>query len=115
MGALKQLLPYGQHTVIEQIVSILLQCSLDEVVVVTGHERLIIEAKLAAWSVCPVFNSNSQAGLKNPNAVLIGGGDYTILGPNVSVPTGATNGNGAGSPGGAHSTPGDSDYTAIWA
>jgi hypothetical protein len=64
--------------------------------------------------VCPVFNDGSAAGEHNPNAVQIGGGDYTVIGPNVSVPIHATNGNGAGSPGGDHSTPGDSDYTAIW-
>lgn len=62
MGAPKQLLPYGKHTVIEQIVSVLLECSLDEVVVVTGHERHAVEAKLATWSVRSVFNSNYQAG-----------------------------------------------------
>jgi hypothetical protein len=64
--------------------------------------------------VCPVFNDNSQAGAHNPNAVQIAGGDFTIIGPNVTVPVHATNGNGAGSPGGPHSSPGDSDYTAIW-
>ena len=63
---------------------------------------------------CPVFNPNAQAGVKNPNAVLIGGGDYTIIGPDVSVPLNATNGDGAGTPGGAHSSPGDTDYTALW-
>lgn len=65
--------------------------------------------------VCPVFNSNSAVGEHNPNAVQIGGGDYTIPGPNVSVPIHATNGDGAGTPGGEHSAPGDSDYTAVWA
>jgi len=65
--------------------------------------------------ICPVFNSDSAVGAKNPNAVEIGGGDYTVLGPDVRVPLGATNADGAGSPGGAHSAPGDSDYTAIWA
>ena len=64
--------------------------------------------------VCPVFNSGSAVGEKNPNAIEIGGGDYTILGPNVSVPINATNGDGSGTPGGAHSSPGDTDYTAIW-
>jgi len=64
--------------------------------------------------VCPVFNKDSQAGAKNPNAVAIGGGDSTIIGPKVSVPAHATNGDGAGTPGGAHSSPGDSDYTAVW-
>lgn len=62
MGACKQLLPYRQHTVIEQIVSVLLQCPLNEVVVVTGHERQAVEAKLAAWSVRSVYNSDYQAG-----------------------------------------------------
>ena len=65
--------------------------------------------------VCPVFNDGSQAGAKNPNAVLIGGGDFSVIGPDVSIPINATNGNGAGSPGGAHFVPGDNDYTAIWA
>jgi len=62
MGALKQLLPYGKHTVIEQIVSVLLQCSVDEVVIVTGHERQAVETKLASWPVQLVFNSNFQNG-----------------------------------------------------
>jgi molybdenum cofactor cytidylyltransferase len=62
MGAPKQLLPYGKHTVVEQIVSVLLKCSLDEIVVVTGHKRHAVETRLAAWSVRPVFNSNYQAG-----------------------------------------------------
>jgi hypothetical protein len=33
---------------------------------------------------------------------------------NGKVPNQATNGGGTGSPGGAHSSPGDTDYTAIW-
>lgn len=64
--------------------------------------------------VCPVFKSDA-VGLHNPNAQPIADGDYTIVGPDVSVPIHATNGNGAGSPGGPHSSPGDTDYTAIWA
>jgi len=63
--------------------------------------------------VCPVITTESV--LNSPNAQAIGGGDYSIIGPNVTVPTHATNGNGAGTPGGPHSSPGDSDYTAIWA
>lgn len=62
MGSLKQLLPYGKHTIIEQIVSVLLASSLGEVIVVTGHEREGVEAKLAAWPVRPIFNSNYQTG-----------------------------------------------------
>lgn len=62
MGEPKQLLPYGEHTVIEQIVSVLLRCPLDEIVVVSGHERRAIETRLAAWAVRLVFNSSYQRG-----------------------------------------------------
>lgn len=65
--------------------------------------------------VCPVFNSDSAVADKNPIAFEIAGGDYTIAGPDVSVPLHATNGDGAGSPMGEHSAPGDTDYTAVWA
>lgn len=57
MGQPKQLLPYGKHTVIERIGDVLLECSLAEIVVVTGHERQAVEDRLAAWPVRPVFNS----------------------------------------------------------
>ena len=63
--------------------------------------------------VCPVISTDAV--LNSPNGVAIAGGDYSIVGPTVSVPIFATNGDGAGSPGGAHSAPGDTDYTAIWA
>ena len=62
MGDLKQLLPYGPHTIIEQIVSVLLQCPLAEVVVVTGHERQAVETQLASWPVRSVFNPAYQTG-----------------------------------------------------
>jgi hypothetical protein len=71
--------------------------------------------------VCPVFNPDT-VGENNPNAFPIAGGDYSIKpgkafehpeGP-VSVPEGATNQDGAGTPGGDHAGPGDEDYTAIW-
>lgn len=67
--------------------------------------------------VCPVLGG--QAGV-NGNGdgqpfVQIFDGDYTLIGPEVTVPIHATNGDGAGAPGGPHSSPGDTDYTAIWA
>ena len=73
--------------------------------------------------VCPVLPvadaavDNSEAG-----CITTAGGDTSIL-PGaagdptdspVDVPDGATNDDGAGSPGGAHAVPGDPDYTAIW-
>lgn len=63
--------------------------------------------------VCPVITTDGV--LNSPNGAAIAGGHYTIIGPDVAVPMHATNGNGAGSPGGSHSQPGDTDYTAIWA
>lgn len=63
--------------------------------------------------VCPVITT--AAVLNSPNGAAIGEGHFTILGPDVSVPLHATNGDGAGTPGGPHSQPGDTNYTAIWA
>jgi hypothetical protein len=63
--------------------------------------------------VCPVITTENV--LHSPRAGAIGEGHYTIGGPDVSVPLHATNGDGAGTPPGPHSQPGDTDYTAIWA
>jgi len=66
--------------------------------------------------VCPVLNSN--VGEHNPNTIVIAGGDYSLIpsgSPHtISIPTHATNADGAGSPAGSHSSPTDTDYTAIW-
>ncbi|MBI4090932.1 MAG: hypothetical protein HY422_02825 [Candidatus Komeilibacteria bacterium] len=70
-------------------------------------------AELTDGFVCPVFNSDA-VGMHNPNAVQIGGGDYTIIGPTLTVPVNATNQDGAGSPGGTHAGPGDGSYSPIW-
>ncbi len=63
--------------------------------------------------VCPVISTDAV--LHSPKGVAIGEGDYTIAGPDVSVPVHATNADGAGTPPGPHAAPGDTDYTAIWA
>jgi molybdenum cofactor cytidylyltransferase len=62
MGQLKQLLPYGEHTVIEQVVSVLLASPVDEVLVVTGHERGAVETALAKWPIKTVFNADYAEG-----------------------------------------------------
>ena len=64
--------------------------------------------------VCPVIKTAAVLNAKN-GAPLGIEGYYTIAGPDVSVPLHATNGDGAGSPAGPFSAPGDTDYTAIWA
>ena len=63
--------------------------------------------------VCPVISTDAV--LNSPRGAAIGEGHYSIIGPSVSVPLHATNGDGAGTPPGPHSEPGDTDYTAIWA
>jgi lipid-binding SYLF domain-containing protein len=73
--------------------------------------------------VCPVLPVSDQA-KQNSKAgfITIGGGDTSILpgkagdsaSSPVDVPDRATNQDGAGSPAGAHASPGDPDYTAIW-
>ena len=63
--------------------------------------------------VCPVLGGNAGGSGAAP-IVGIGGGDFSVIGPEVTVPIHATNDDGAGTPGGAHASPGDPDYTAIW-
>jgi hypothetical protein len=72
--------------------------------------------------VCPVLTVSEQAVANSGRFDSLGNGEYTF-GPgaagsaetfNGNVPNLATNADGAGSPEGSHSAPGDSDYTAIW-
>jgi hypothetical protein len=74
----------------------------------------------SAWAqfVCPVIPI-SEAAIEHsgaPNLQPIGDGDYSIIGPTVSVPVGATNQNGTGlpGPGNDRARPGDPDYSPIW-
>jgi ABC-type phosphate transport system substrate-binding protein len=71
--------------------------------------------------VCPVLTVPEQAQGSGQFADL-GNGESTILPGNAgsaetfngNVPSLATNGDGSGSAGGAHSAPGDTDYSAVW-
>lgn len=68
--------------------------------------------------VCPVLGGKAgeEHGNSNPTKITpIGGGDYTVGGPDVKVPIQATNDEGNGTPKGEHAAPGDTTYTAIWA
>lgn len=62
MGQPKQLLPIGRHTIIEQVVTTLLDSPVDEVVVVTGCEQARVSAVLAAYPVRCIFNPDYAAG-----------------------------------------------------
>ena len=61
--------------------------------------------------VCPVISTDAVLNAKNGIQI---NGAYSVLGPVVRVPVGATNGEGTGSPGGTFASPGDAGYTAIW-
>lgn len=64
--------------------------------------------------ICPVISTDAVLHAKN--GIMINGA-YSILGPNVTVSSGATNtldDGTAGSPGGTFASPGDTGYTAIW-
>ena len=72
--------------------------------------------------VCPVLKVSDQGAQSSGQFAPLGDGNYTILPGNAgsaetfngNVPSGATNADGAGSPGGSHSSPGDTDYSAVW-
>lgn len=63
MGALKQLLPFGNHTVIEQVVSVLRSCAVDEIVVVLGHRHTEIVDVLSKWDIRPTVNPRYAEGM----------------------------------------------------
>jgi len=62
MGQVKPLLPWGKQTVIEHILSVLRDCSVEEILVITGHEREAVEQRLVGWPVQAVFNRHYAAG-----------------------------------------------------
>jgi len=92
MGRSKPLLPFGKQTVVEHIVSVLAECPVGEILVITGHDREAVERRLAGWPVRAVFNpdyatgemlSSIQAGLRSAaaeaGAALIVLGDQPAL------------------------------------
>ena len=77
---------------IEQIASVLLASSVDEVLVVTGHQRALVEAALTDWPIRTVFNpryadgemlSSAQVGLRavsaDSDAALLAVGDMPAM------------------------------------
>jgi molybdenum cofactor cytidylyltransferase len=56
MGEPKMVLPWGQTTVIGQVVNVLAQSGIDEIVVVTGGARDLVEAALQGFPARLVLN-----------------------------------------------------------
>jgi molybdenum cofactor cytidylyltransferase len=91
-GYPKPLLPFGDRTIIEHILTVLAQCPIGETIVVTGHRHPELEQHLARWPVRTVFNaqyasgemlSSIQTGLRSASyesqAALIALGDQPTL------------------------------------
>ena len=63
MGEPKQLLPFGESTIVETVVDSMLGAKLDEVIVVVGHCASQIQEQLAERPVKIVFNADYREGM----------------------------------------------------
>ena len=63
MGAPKQLLPFGESTIIETVVDNMLGAKFDEVIVVVGHRAAEIQKQLGTRLIKTVFNPDYRDGM----------------------------------------------------
>ena len=63
MGAPKQLLPFGESTIVETVVDNMLSAKFDEVIVVVGHCAAEIQKQLGTRPVRIVFNPDYSEGM----------------------------------------------------
>lgn len=63
MGEPKQLLRFGESTIVETVVDSMLGAKFDEVIVVLGHCAAEIEKQLGARPIRTVFNTNYREGM----------------------------------------------------
>ena len=63
MGEPKQLLPFGESTIVETVADSMLGAKFDEVIVVVGHCAAQIQEQLSERPVKIVFNPNYQDGM----------------------------------------------------
>ena len=63
MGEPKQLLPFGDSSIIETMIDNMLGSKLDEVIVVIGHELEKVHEKIRHKPIKVVFNPNYQEGM----------------------------------------------------
>jgi molybdenum cofactor cytidylyltransferase len=62
MGQPKMLLPWGKSTVIEQVITVFLGAGIEDVLVVTGGMRELVETVIEPYPVQKVYNSKYEAG-----------------------------------------------------
>ena len=63
MGAPKQLLPFGESTIVETVVDNMLGAKFDEVIVVVGHRAEEIQKQLGTRPIKTVFNLDYRDGM----------------------------------------------------
>ena len=63
MGAPKQLLPFGESTIVEIVVDNMLGAKFDEVIVVVGHRAEAIQTQLGTRPIKTVFNPDYRDGM----------------------------------------------------
>ena len=63
MGEPKQLLPFGESTIVETVVDSMLGTKFDEVIVVLGHCAAEIEKQLGTRPIKTVFNADYREGM----------------------------------------------------
>ncbi len=61
-GQPKPLLPFAQGTVVDQILSVLTGCPVEEIIVVTGHQHERLNQNLVQWNVRTAFNPDYASG-----------------------------------------------------
>ena len=62
MGQPKMLLPWGELTVIEHVITTFLNAGIEDMVVITGGAREQVEGAIAQYPVRKVYNSDYAAG-----------------------------------------------------
>ncbi|MCG9130360.1 nucleotidyltransferase family protein [Candidatus Poribacteria bacterium] len=63
MGEPKQLLPFGESTIVETVVDNMLSAKFDEVIVVLGHRAEAIQTQLGTRPIKTVFNPGYRDGM----------------------------------------------------
>ena len=63
MGEPKQLLPFGESTIVETVVDNMLGAKFDEVIVVVGHRASEVQEQLGTRPITTVFNPDYREGM----------------------------------------------------
>ncbi len=94
MGKLKQLLPFGDSTILGQVLKNLLESSLDEIIVVLGYRAEEIASRIADMPVKIVINQDFRQGMSSSirkgltqmpesSAIMISLGDQPLIGKEI--------------------------------